>query len=77
MAGFDRKHLELRHDSAQKVAFMVEVDFAADGTWHAYRRITVPAGQTVAHTFPDGYSARWVRLIPDGTCTATAWFRYE
>ncbi|MGD0897597.1 MAG: hypothetical protein ABR915_07155, partial [Thermoguttaceae bacterium] len=79
MTGFDRKKVELSHDAAAEVAFAIEVDFlaAAKGTWHRLIEIKVPAGKTVTHIFPDGYSAHWVRVATDKPCTATATFVYE
>jgi hypothetical protein len=76
MFGYERKELELSHSSASSVTFTVEVDFAADNTWSPYAQITVSAGQTVRHVFPEGYSAHWVRVKTDTTTTATAQFTY-
>jgi hypothetical protein len=60
------------------VTFTVEVDFLAAGNyWGTYATLVVPAGQTLRHEFPDGYSAHWVRLRADANCNATAWFTYE
>lgn len=76
MFGFERKLLLLSHAASTTVIFTVEVDFAADGTWSEYARFSVPAGQTITHVFPHGYSAHWVRLRSDTTTTATARFVY-
>jgi hypothetical protein len=77
MAGYDRKELRLSHGSAATVTFTVEVDVAADSVWSAYRAFAVPAGETVTHVFPDGYSAHWVRVRADVACQATALFSYR
>jgi hypothetical protein len=78
MTGYDRKTLELSHDSKTDVTFTVEVDFLAAGDyWAPYATLKVPAGQTLRHEFPDGYSAHWIRLRSDTICNATAWFTYE
>jgi hypothetical protein len=77
MAGYRTKTLTLSQQSAQKVTFTVEVDFAANGSWSPYARIDVAPGQTVTHRFPPGYSAHWVRLTADRATTATATLRYE
>ena len=77
MAGYDRKTLELSHDASEDVVFTILVDVAADDHWAAYATIRVPAGQTITHRFPVGYSAHWVRLKTGGDCRATAVFRYE
>jgi hypothetical protein len=77
MTGYDRKTVRLSHDRPADVRMTVEVDFLADGTWHAYETVTVPAGKTVEHAFPAGFSAHWVRLKADADCRATAWFVYN
>ena len=77
MTGYDRKTLELSHDSGESVSFTVEVDLTGFGEWRTYQTIDAPAGETAAHEFPDGYSARWVRVTADSDCTATAWLVYE
>jgi hypothetical protein len=56
---------------------MIEVDFLADGTWHAYQTITAAGGRTVTHAFPSGFSAHWVRIKAATDCSATAWFVYD
>ncbi len=77
MTGFDSKVLELSHDAPAEVAFTVEVDFLAKGVWRPYATLKVPAGQTLRHEFPDGYSAHWLRLTADKPCAATAWLTYR
>ncbi|HUT33540.1 MAG TPA: hypothetical protein VNE39_08685 [Planctomycetota bacterium] len=77
MTGFDKKTLELSHDAATEVSFTLEVDFLAKGVWRPYQTFKVPAGETVRHEFPAGYSAHWLRLAADKPCSATAWLVYE
>lgn len=77
MTGFDRKRLELSHASTEEVEFKVEVDFLKNGTWRTYQAIKAPAGQTVRHEFPAGFSAHWVRVTANRDCVATATFVYE
>jgi len=76
MTGYDRKTLELSHDAAAEVTFTIQVDFD-HRQWKTYRAFTVPAGETLTHRFPDGYSAHWVRLVAGADCAATATFVYE
>ncbi|MCX8037793.1 MAG: hypothetical protein N3D11_12250 [Candidatus Sumerlaeia bacterium] len=77
MTGYDRKSLQMSHDAPRDVQFTIEVDFAADGSWHTYATVAVPPGKTSTHNFPDGYSAHWVRVRTDTDCKATAWLVYE
>ena len=76
MAGYDQKLLELSHDADDDVTFTVEVDFLGTGQWEIYDNLTVAAGQTLAHLFPEGYSSHWVRFVSDTDTTATAWLTY-
>ena len=76
MTGYDRKSLTISHNAKESVTFTVEVDIDHNG-WHRYGSITVPAGKSLTHHFPEGYSAHWVRLISDTDCSATAAFLYE
>jgi hypothetical protein len=77
MTGYDRKRLELRHDSRDEVTVTVEVDFVGDSAWHAYASLVVPPGETLMHEFPDGYGAHWVRLTANRSCAATARLVYD
>ena len=77
MTNFGRKSVALSHDRSAAVRFTIEVDFLATNVWHEYAVVEVPRGEAVAHRFPDGFAAHWVRLKADATATATAWFTYE
>ena len=77
MVGYDQKTVALSHDADGEVNFSILVDVAANDRWLPYSTIRVPAGQTVTHTFPAGYSAHWVRVSVDKKCKATAMFTYE
>lgn len=76
MTGFEHKCLHLSHDAQTPVTFDVEIDFRGDGTFHAYTSIEVGASGYASHTFPTGFSAHWVRLVPRQGCTATGQFTY-
>ncbi len=79
MTGFDKKSLHLiRHSGTAAATVIVEVDPVGDGSWVEYTRLPIPEGQSYAHhTFPDGYSAHWVRLRMLGECELTAQFFYN
>lgn len=76
MLGYEPKVLVLSHAASHPVTVTVEVDFTADNTWSPYAQFTVPPGQTVRHTFPEGYAAHWVRLKTDTDTVVTATFYY-
>lgn len=77
MAGYDHKTLELSHDAPGPVKIIIEVDFAASGSWHPFQAFEVPGGQTVNYEFPAGYSAQWIRARCDKACGATVQLNYE
>ena len=77
MTGFEHKVLHLVHEADSAVTFRVEVDFLGDQSWAPYGRYTVEPGGYAHHEFPAGFSAHWVRVIPDTDCTTTAYFTYS
>ena len=77
MKGYDKKELSLSHNSDADVTFTIEVDIDGDGHWATYKEVSVPAGKTVDHSFPSGFSAAWVRLRTDATTTTWAQFKYR
>ncbi|MBN1488340.1 MAG: hypothetical protein JXA69_00355 [Phycisphaerae bacterium] len=77
MRGYDRKVLTIAHDQNAPVTFTVEVDAVGNDAWACYARLTVPPGEKLVHTFPDGYSAAWVRFHADRDCRATAQLVYD
>ena len=77
MTGFDRKSLEISHDTNSTIEFRIEVDYANRGHWQTFGTLSVAPGETKKFDFPESYSAHWVRLVPSRDCEATAMFRYE
>lgn len=74
MTGYDKKKIFLTAD--KDVTLTLEVDVDHNG-WNVYKKIKVPAGKTIEHIFPDGYSAHWIRAVADKDCIATVWLKYE
>ncbi|MEJ7770155.1 MAG: hypothetical protein WKF89_20220, partial [Chitinophagaceae bacterium] len=74
MTGYDKKKILLTSD--KEVVITLEVDVDLNG-WHTYKAITVPAGKTIEHDFPDGFSAHWIRATSNKDCKATVLLRYE
>jgi len=75
MTGYDRKQVVLSADTATEIT--LEVDLDGTGLWVPYRSFTVPAGETVQHTFPAGFSAYWVRGISSVETQASVIFQYD
>ena len=76
MRGYDTKVLRISHNAETAVNFTVQVDVLGNNTWRNYQTFTAQPGIPFVHTFPDGYSAYWVRLSSDTSTTASAQFTY-
>lgn len=76
MTGFGSKVVHLTQESEDTVKFTLEVDFLGNGSWRVLEVLTVPADGYQYFVFPEGFSAHWVRIRVDGSCTATAYFVY-
>lgn len=74
MYGYDDKHLTLTATGATTIT--VELDFLADNTWSVYQTFTLAAGETVNHSFPDGFHAHWLRVKSSVDTTASAQLTY-
>jgi hypothetical protein len=74
---YDKKSLEISHESNQTVTFKIEVEPIGHGPWMLYDEITVKPGETFKHQFPENFQARWIRFVADKNCGATAWLEYK
>ncbi len=74
---YDKKKLSLSHQNDGPVTFSIEVEPLGHGPWMVYKTITVKAGETFEHVFPEGFQARWIRFKANSNCKATAWLVYE
>ncbi|MET7258083.1 hypothetical protein [Dyadobacter fermentans] len=74
---YDQKSLKLSHNAKEDVTFTLEADPVGNGPWMAYKTFTVKPGQTVSFSFPQHFSARWIRFKTDKACKATAWLDYQ
>ncbi|MCS7026015.1 MAG: hypothetical protein NZV14_14520 [Bryobacteraceae bacterium] len=76
MTGFDKKMLHLRTDRV--ASFALEYDFLGDGDWIPYEKITTAGPKNSARLiFPEGFSAHWIRIVPETTCAASAEFFFS
>ncbi|HEY3323616.1 MAG TPA: hypothetical protein VGP72_24390 [Planctomycetota bacterium] len=76
MTGYDKKQLQLSHDSKEPVEFTLEVDIDHQ-KWLTLEKVTVPPGAPLVKVFPDGYSAHWIRVRAGKACKASATFTYD
>lgn len=74
MTGYDQKSVELSAD--KDVDITLEVDFDLSG-FNKFKTIHVPAGKTIAYSFPAGFSAHWIRAVSNKDCKASVWFTYK
>ena len=74
LTGFDHKVLHIAADKA--VTVKIEVDFLGDGSWETLDKVVLNSRGYKPYLFAPGFSAHWVRLTPDSTCTATGEFMF-
>ncbi|MCK5468797.1 MAG: hypothetical protein KAI99_09810, partial [Cyclobacteriaceae bacterium] len=74
---YDKKKVSISHNQSTNVKFTIEVNPIGHGPWMIYKEISVEPGKTINHIFEDDFQARWVRIIADKDCEATAWFVYN
>jgi len=76
-SGFERRSLCLFHGAKTPVTFTLEVDREGNDEWTELTTITVPAGETIWHSFPPEEDGVWLRVSTDQDCPqATAQFQY-
>jgi len=74
---YDKKSLEISHESKEPISFKIEVEPIGHGPWMLYNEVTVKPGETFKHEFPENFQARWIRFVADKNCTVTTWLVYE
>ena len=74
---YDKKSLELSHNSPHRITFTVEAEPLGHGPWMTYKKIEVGPGETAGFNFPDNFQSRWIRFTSDRDCIATVWLKYE
>jgi hypothetical protein len=75
MTGYDKKTATLRSSADARVT--LEVDIDGTELWVPYKTFELKTGETVRHTFPEGFSAYWVRAVSSADTVATVLFSYE
>lgn len=75
MTGYDRKSVSL--SSSRPARLKLEVDVDGTGLWIPYQSFDLQPDQAQHHTFPEGFSAYWVRVTSDQDTIATVQFLYE
>ncbi|HNX52827.1 MAG TPA: hypothetical protein PKI68_03695 [Pontiellaceae bacterium] len=75
MTAYDKKSVELT--ASTDAVIKLEVDVDGTGLWIPYQSFSLKAGKAVTHSFPEGFSAYWVRAVSDTATTASVTFTYE
>ena len=76
--GYDDRRLRLSHREAAPVTVRVELDLTGTGLWVLHDSVLVPPGDSGREiVFAPDVQARWVRVVADRDCTATAWLTYR
>lgn len=77
MWGYDKRTLTISHAEKKPVTFRIELDLTGTGLWVIYQQREVPAGNKSVIDFEPTVQARWLRLIANEDCTATAQLAYD
>lgn len=77
MAFYDKKILNLSHNSQDVINFKVEIDPTGNGEWMTYDTYSVKSGETFTYEFPDGLQARWIRFSVDKDAEVSALLDYK
>ena len=74
---YDERKLSLSHNASEQIQFKIEVNPIGHGPWITYMEISVQTDEIFSHEFPSDFEARWVRIIANKDCEATALFEYK
>jgi hypothetical protein len=75
MTGFQKKSLTLEATKATTIT--VEVDISGYGDWVVIDRIALQADRSHHHTFPEAFSAYWIRFTTSAAAAVTANLEYQ
>jgi len=75
MTGFQKKSLTLEATKATTIT--VEVDISGYGDWVVIDRIALQADRSHHHTFPEAFSAYWIRFTSSAAAAVTANLEYQ
>ncbi len=73
MTAYELKSLTLTTSIPANIT--AEIDITGNGDWATYQTFEVK--DQTKYTFPDAFSAYWIRFTSDKDCTATATLTYE
>jgi hypothetical protein len=73
---YDKKSLEIFHESDLPRTFQIEVEPVGHGPWMKYLRVTVNPDEVFRHRFPEHFQSRWIRFRSESQTTVTTWLTY-
>ena len=47
------------------------------GPWMTFKEVTIKGGEDYDYNFPENFQSRWIRMVADKDCMATAWLEYR
>ena len=74
---YDKKSIKISNLSNKTVTYKIEVEPIGHGPWMTYKEVTVKGGEEYNYTFPDNFQSRWIRIVADKDCQATAQLEYR
>jgi hypothetical protein len=75
MTAYDQKSLKLSAD--KNVSVTAEIDVDGTGLWIPTKSWELEAGKEVSYTFPDGFSAYWIRFRSSEAAMISAVLKYD
>lgn len=74
---YDKRSLELSHNSSGTITFTIEVEPIGHGPWMTFKKVAVNPGETFKYKFRASFQSRWIRVVSNEDCIATVWLKYE
>lgn len=74
---YDKKSLELSHNSSGTITFTIEAEPIGHGPWMNYMTVKVKPGEVYKYDFNQAFESRWIRFVADQNCIATACLKYH
>ncbi len=74
---YDRRSMELSHNLKEAVDFKIQLDPSGNGEWFDYKIIKVLDKKSERFDFPSHVEARWLRIVVNKSCNASAILTYD
>tara|TARA_R110000822_G_scaffold7178_3_gene29567 strand:+ start:746 stop:3256 length:2511 start_codon:yes stop_codon:yes gene_type:complete len=74
---YDQKSIKISNQSNKPVTYKIEVEPIGHGPWMTFKEVTIKGGEDYDYNFPENFQSRWIRMVADKDCMATAWLEYR